>query len=201
MESARHVTTTDFYSHILADADRTACDALDKVIFIPSSEESEQKKWQVCPQSVLTSPFRKSSSDFWKGKTLENVVFSRVFGWLREKDYLYRGGEAALPLGNIVALLAWGAAHCSLFPHSLAFASSATGNARPSRRLKPPCPSQTSSPRSLGARRGARVCSLTRLRFICRRQRSARSPRVIRPPHPLVGLITGTSMQALRLHR
>jgi integrase len=37
-------TTTDFYSHILADADRTACDALDKVIFIPSSEESEQKK-------------------------------------------------------------------------------------------------------------------------------------------------------------
>jgi site-specific recombinase XerD len=35
-------TTTDFYSHILAKADRTACDALDKVIFSSSSEEEEE---------------------------------------------------------------------------------------------------------------------------------------------------------------
>ena len=52
--------------------------------------------------------------------------------------------------------------------------------------------SQTSSPRSLVARRGARVCSLTRLRCIRHRRRSARSPRVMSPPRPLVGLITGT---------
>ena len=36
-------TTTDFYSHILANADRSACDALDKILFVPSSIDTELK--------------------------------------------------------------------------------------------------------------------------------------------------------------
>ena len=64
-------------------------------------------------------------------KTLENVVFSRVFGLVAGEGLEpFRGGCAALPLANIVAPLAWGASRRSVFAHSLAFASSATGGAR-----------------------------------------------------------------------
>ncbi len=34
-------TTTDIYSHILANADRSACDALDKILFVPSSIDTD----------------------------------------------------------------------------------------------------------------------------------------------------------------
>ena len=59
---------------------------------------SASKKIKVCPKSVLTSIFRKSSSDFWKGKTLENVEFSRVFDWLREKDFFVSRRHSRLAL-------------------------------------------------------------------------------------------------------
>ena len=70
---------------------------------------------------------------------------------------------AALPLANIVALLAWSASQSSVFAHSLAFASSATGRAW----LVPPSPQKVtlSFPARLQARSRRETVAINLLRF------------------------------------